>query len=85
MEEVTSYGSQESEGSTYRQLGFIAYRVGMNAAQRSSWYRIAREISLSVHHASHITGRLLDNQLEETRERRLRETDPDRLTNAQMP
>ena len=26
----------------YRQLGFIAHRVGMTGEQRSEWYRIAR-------------------------------------------
>lgn len=63
----TVYGGQESEGATYRQLGFIAYRVGMDAGQRTEWYRIAREVPLSTRHASHIAARLTDDESEEVR------------------
>lgn len=66
--EVNHYGGQESEGATYRQLRFIAHWVGMDQEQRSEWYRIALEIPLSARHASHITGRLINDQLKETRE-----------------
>lgn len=62
------YGGQESEGATYKQLGFIAHRVGMDAEQRSEWYRIAREVPLSTRHASHIAGRLTDDESRERSE-----------------
>ena len=63
--EVGRHGSQESQGATYRQLGFIAHRAGMDAERRSQWYRVAEEIPLSGRHASHIAARLTDDEEEE--------------------
>lgn len=65
---VRRYGSQESQGATYRQLGFIAHRVGMDSEQRSEWYRVAREVPLSGRHASHIAARLTDDEADEVEE-----------------
>lgn len=62
------YGGQEKEGASYRQLGFIAHRVGMDSEQRSEWYRIAKEIPLSTRHASHIAGKITDDESEEVLE-----------------
>jgi hypothetical protein len=49
---------QQHQGSTYRQLAYVAHLEGMTSAQRSRWYRIARTIPLSQQHAGHILEQL---------------------------
>jgi hypothetical protein len=49
---------QQNVGATYKQLAYVAHLVGMNAAQRTRFYRIAEELPLSQRHAGHLIGRL---------------------------
>ena len=51
----------ETYGPTYKQLAYIAHRVGMTKEQRIGWYRAAEELPLTARHAGHIIARLDDS------------------------
>lgn len=49
---------EQERGASYRRLAAIGHLAGMNVAQRSRWYDIARSIPLSDRHAGHILARM---------------------------
>jgi hypothetical protein len=55
----------EWRGATYRTLGYIAHRVGMNAGQRRQWFAACNDFGLTERHAGHIIARLDDREAEQ--------------------
>jgi hypothetical protein len=53
---------QQMRGASYKQLGYMGRLVGMNEAQRSRLYELARTIPLSQTHAHHIIERLVEER-----------------------
>jgi hypothetical protein len=49
---------EQELGASYRRLAAIGHMSGMDTAQRSRWYDIARSIPLADRHAGHILSRL---------------------------
>ncbi len=52
------HAHEQARGASYRRLAAIGHSVGMDSAERSQWYDIARSIPLSDRHAAHILGKL---------------------------
>jgi hypothetical protein len=57
-EELEDWTRQQTQGATYKTLAAIGHAAGMDAAQRSCWYKVAERIPLSQRHAGHILTRL---------------------------
>lgn len=57
---LPAYGAQEQRGATFKQLAFIAHRVGMGKRERAGWYEVAASVPLSQRHAGHLIERLED-------------------------
>lgn len=53
---------EQERGASYKRLAAIGHKTGMNVAQRSRWYDIARSIPLSDRHAGHIISRLKSSE-----------------------
>ncbi len=51
---------QEEQGATYRTLGYISHRVGMNTGECRCWFELCRDLGLTQRHAGHIIARLDD-------------------------
>jgi hypothetical protein len=49
---------QQRQGATYKSLAALAYRAGLDKAQRTRLYRIAESIPLSQRHVGHIHRKL---------------------------
>lgn len=54
----------ETIGASYKQLAYVAHRVGMSKEQRQTWYKVAEAIPLSQAHAGHLIARLDDRDEE---------------------
>ncbi|MBA2693954.1 MAG: hypothetical protein H0U65_15925 [Rubrobacter sp.] len=49
---------EQERGASYKRLAAIGHMAGMDTAQRSRWYSVARSIPLSDRHAGHLLYRL---------------------------
>jgi hypothetical protein len=49
---------QQNQGATYKSLAALAYRAGLDKAQRTRLYRIAESVPLSQRHVGHIHRKL---------------------------
>jgi len=49
---------EQERGASYKRLAAIGHMAGMEAAERSGWYRVAKSMPLSDRHAGHILSRL---------------------------
>lgn len=55
---IEGLAREQDRGASFKQLAAIGHALGMNGAQRTSWYRIAESVPLAQRHAGHILSKL---------------------------